>query len=79
MPAGGLAELKRRKQEAEKAASGGTEKESTAPTAVAGKSAEDERPGELQHVRESFVVCIYFERLMSSSCFWHLSGFHINS
>lgn len=71
--------MKRRKQEAEKAASGGTEEESTPTVAVEGKPVEDERPGELQHVREFFVACIYFERLMSSSRVWHLSWLRIIS
>lgn len=75
-----MAELKRRKQEAEKAASSGTEKqESTAPAGVAGKPVEDQRPGELQHVREFFVACVYFERLMPSSDFWYPSGSHVIS
>lgn len=49
MPAGGLAELKRRKQEAEKEASEGTE-EDNAAAILSPEPVTDQKPGELQHV-----------------------------
>ena len=48
MPPGGLAELKRRKQEAERAASGGGEAVDSSTSAA--EPAAEQKPGELQHV-----------------------------
>lgn len=48
MPPGGLAELKRRKKEAERAASGGGEAVDSSASAV--EPVAEQKPGELQHV-----------------------------
>lgn len=69
MPPGGLAELKRRKQEAERAASGGGEapdSNTSAAAAAEPEPAAEQKPGELQHVSRrgsrscSFLLSVSF-------------------